>query len=122
MSLHTFWAQHADAVGAALTVLGLAVIALWRILRHAEKVAAAQRAVFRAETRRQRKEFARRYRALLGIQTGNFDTAATQAIGLTRRIGPVRTPLTDVYVCDTVEQPIPYRLAESPVWTEGGRD
>jgi hypothetical protein len=115
--LAMFWIQHGDAVGVGLIMLALAVIAFLFIDHRYTKTARAQRAVYRARLVAQRKDFRVRYRALLGIKTAAFDAATTQALAVASP-GPIRTPLMEIYVGQTVDAPSPY----VPVWTDGGRD
>lgn len=112
-----FWIQHGDAVGVGLIVLALAVGAFIFADHRYTKAARAQRAVYRASLAAQRVDFRARYQALLGIKAGAFDAAATQALGVASP-GPIRTPLMEAFVGQTVDAPSPY----APVWTSGGRD
>jgi hypothetical protein len=100
MTLHAFWALHADAVGAALVAAAAAVVAIYFIVRRYDRLARGQRAVDRAMRARDRKIYGERLRAILDAQPGGLDEYATQAI----RVG-VRTPLMEASGDLTMETP-----------------
>lgn len=102
MTLHAFWAFHADAVGAALAVAAVAVLAIYVIVRRYDRLARGQRAVDRAMRARDRKVYGERLRAILDAQPGGLDECATQAIRVNRT---VRTPLMEASGDLTVDTP-----------------
>lgn len=120
MTLHTLWALHADAVGAALIVAGIALlIGAWLDYRH-QHALRALRGVNRALihtglTASLGKARTAGRTAAARAAAHSFDCAADDALAVAQPQPPVRTPLMEAYLDPTIDEPVPYL----PVFWDG---
>lgn len=126
-SLELHMTGHWDALGAALLVALVAVIATCAISIHYDRLVRGHREVYRTRLAAEQAKHRERLDALMPSRRITVEEAAAQAERITRHES--RTWLQEALGDLTMEgppfpinRPIPYRLAESPVWTEGGRD
>lgn len=107
MTLETFWYEHADAAGAALIVAVLATAALCLVIHRYERLARAQRAVYRARLAAVRATYRKRIQIILDARPGGLDEHATRAMI------QARSTFADAYVFGqtVADVPSPYAPA-----------
>lgn len=111
---------HWDALLAALAVGAVSVIAIVVILIINGRTVRAQRETHLARQAAQRQRYREQLDALMPSRRISVEEAAEQAERITRH--EFRTVLQEAAGDLTMHGPTPFRLAEYPVWTVGGRD